>query len=102
MSIKVGINGFGRIGRLVFRAGIDRNDIEFLGINDPCMTPDYMAYMLKYDTMHGQFKGTVEYDRGVHHRQRQEDHASMPSATRRTFPGASWAPSMWSSPPACS
>ena len=62
MSIKVGINGFGRIGRLVFRAGIDRNDIEFLGINDPGMTPDYMAYMLKYDTMHGQFKGTIEYD----------------------------------------
>ena len=62
MSIKVGINGFGRIGRLVFRVGIDRNDIEFLGINDPGMTPDYMAYMLKYDTMHGQFKGTIEYD----------------------------------------
>ena len=62
MSIKVGINGFGRIGRLVFRAGIDREDIEFLGINDPGMTPDYMAYMLKYDTMHGQFTGTIEYD----------------------------------------
>ena len=62
MSIKVGINGFGRIGRLVFRAGVDREDIEFLGINDPGMTPDYMAYMLKYDTMHGQFKGTIEYD----------------------------------------
>ena len=62
MSIKVGINGFGRIGRLVFRAGIDRPDIEFVGINDPFMTPDYMAYMLRYDTMHGQFKGTIEYD----------------------------------------
>ncbi len=62
MSIKVGINGFGRIGRLVFRAGIDREDIEFLGINDPGMTPDYMAYMLKYDTMHGQFTGSIEYD----------------------------------------
>ena len=61
MSIKVGINGFGRIGRLVFRAGIDRSDIEFVGINDPFMTPDYMAYMLRYDTMHGQFKGTIEY-----------------------------------------
>lgn len=61
MSIKVGINGFGRIGRLVFRAGIDRPDIEFVGINDPFMTPDYMAYMLRYDTMHGQFKGTIEY-----------------------------------------
>ena len=62
MSIKVGINGFGRIGRLVFRAGINRPDIEFVGINDPFMTPDYMAYMLRYDTMHGQFKGTIEYD----------------------------------------
>ena len=62
LSIKVGIDGFGRIGRLVFRAGIDRPDIEFVGINDPFMTPDYMAYMLRYDTMHGQFKGTIEYD----------------------------------------
>ena len=61
MSIKVGINGFGRIGRLVFRAGISRSDIEFVGINDPFMTPDYMAYMLRYDTMHGQFDGTIEY-----------------------------------------
>ncbi|MGM9608025.1 MAG: type I glyceraldehyde-3-phosphate dehydrogenase [Oscillospiraceae bacterium] len=61
MSIKVGINGFGRIGRLVFRAGIGRDDIEFVGINDPFMTPDYMAYMLRYDTMHGQFQGTIEY-----------------------------------------
>ena len=61
MSIKVGINGFGRIGRLVFRAGINRSDIEFVGINDPFMTPDYMAYMLRYDTMHGQFQGTIEY-----------------------------------------
>ena len=61
MSIKVGINGFGRIGRLVFRAGINRPDIEFVGINDPFMTPDYMAYMLRYDTMHGQFDGTIEY-----------------------------------------
>ena len=61
MSIKVGINGFGRIGRLVFRAGISRPDIEFVGINDPFMTPDYMAYMLRYDTMHGQFDGTIEY-----------------------------------------
>ena len=59
MSIKIGINGFGRIGRFVFRAGINCADIEFLGINDPGMTPDYMAYMLKYDTMHGHFEGEV-------------------------------------------
>ncbi len=60
MSIKVGINGFGRIGRLVFRAGIDREDIEFVGINEPLLTPDYLAYMLMYDTMHGQFLGTID------------------------------------------
>ena len=62
MSIKVGINGFGRIGRLVFRAGIDRADIEFVGINDPGMSPDYMAYMLRYDTIHGKFQGEISYD----------------------------------------
>ena len=61
MSIKIGINGFGRIGRLVFRAGISRPDIEFVGINDPGMTPDYMAYMLRYDTMHGQFQGEISF-----------------------------------------
>ena len=62
MSIKIGINGFGRIGRLVFRAGLSRPDVEFVGINDPGMTPDYMAYMLRYDTIHGKFDGTIEYD----------------------------------------
>ena len=59
--IKVGINGFGRIGRFVFRAAQTRNDIEIVGINDLCPV-DYLAYMLKYDTVHGQFKGTVEAD----------------------------------------
>ena len=50
-KIKVGINGFGRIGRLVFRAAMTRNDIEIVGIND-LIDVDYMVYMLKYDTMH--------------------------------------------------
>ena len=59
MSIKVGINGFGRIGRMVFRASINHPEIEIVGINDLCPA-DYLAYMLKYDTMHGQFQGTVE------------------------------------------
>lgn len=59
--IKVGINGFGRIGRFVFRAAQNRDDIEIVGIND-LLPVDYMAYMLKYDTIHGQFKGTVEAD----------------------------------------
>ena len=58
-KIKVGINGFGRIGRLVFRAAMTRNDIEIVGIND-LIDVDYMVYMLKYDTMHGRFNGTAE------------------------------------------
>lgn len=58
-KIKVGINGFGRIGRLAFRAAMKRTDIEIVGIND-LIDVDYMAYMLEYDTMHGKFDGTVE------------------------------------------
>lgn len=60
---KVGINGFGRIGRLAFRAALERKDIEIVGIND-LVEPDYMAYMLKYDSTHGRFKGTVEVKDG--------------------------------------
>ena len=59
--IKVGINGFGRIVRFDFRAAHSINDIHIVGINDLCPV-DYLAYMLKYDTMHGQFEGTVEAD----------------------------------------
>ena len=59
--IKVGINGFGRIGRFVFRAAQTRNDIQIVGINDLCPV-DYLAYMLKYDTMHGKFEGSIEAD----------------------------------------
>ncbi len=58
MSIKVGINGFGRIGRMVFRASVNHPEIEIVGINDLCPA-DYLAYMLKYDTMHGKFDGEV-------------------------------------------
>ncbi len=61
--IKVGINGFGRIGRFVFRAAQKRTDIEIVGIND-LLDAEYMAYMLKYDTMHGRFDGTVEVKDG--------------------------------------
>lgn len=60
MSIKIGINGFGRIGRLVFRIAIKNNDFEILGINDPFVNAEYMAYMLKYDTIHGKFNGSIE------------------------------------------
>ena len=62
MAIKVGINGFGRIGRMVFRAAVrDFPDIEIVGIND-LLEPDYLAYMLSYDSVHGRFKGTVAVD----------------------------------------
>lgn len=60
MIVKVGINGFGRIGRLVFRAALNNPEIEVTGINDPFIDVEYMVYMLKYDTVHGQFKGTIE------------------------------------------
>jgi glyceraldehyde 3-phosphate dehydrogenase len=60
MAVKVGINGFGRIGRLVFRAAMENKNIQVVGINDPFIDLDYMVYMLRYDTVHGQFKGTIE------------------------------------------
>ena len=64
MAIKVGINGFGRIGRMVFRAAVENfaNDIEIVGIND-LLDPDYLAYMLKYDSVHGRFAGDLPYRR---------------------------------------
>ena len=65
MSIKVGINGFGRIGRLVFRASFGRDDIDVVGINDPFLDPAYMAYLLKYDTIHGRFGGEVAVEDGA-------------------------------------
>jgi glyceraldehyde 3-phosphate dehydrogenase len=64
MAIKIGINGFGRIGRLVFRAAVDNPEVEVRGINDPFIDLDYMVYMLKYDTVHGQFKGDVYTEDG--------------------------------------
>jgi glyceraldehyde 3-phosphate dehydrogenase len=60
MAIKVGINGFGRIGRLVFRAALKNPAVEIVGINDPFIDAEYMVYMLNYDTVHGRFKGTAE------------------------------------------
>lgn len=63
MTIKVGINGFGRIGRIVFRAAQERSDVEIVAIND-LLDADYMAYMLKYDSTHGRFDGTVEVKDG--------------------------------------
>ncbi len=63
MAIRVGINGFGRIGRLVFRAGIEKGGVEFVGIND-LIDAEYMAYMLRYDSTHGPYKGDVKVEGG--------------------------------------
>ena len=63
MSVKIGINGFGRIGRLVFRAAYERADVEIVGIND-LLDVDYIAYLLKYDSVHGTFKGDVKVENG--------------------------------------
>ena len=62
MAVKVGINGFGRIGSLSFRAAVLDDNVEVVGINDPFIAVDYMAYMLKYDSVHGRFNGTIEVD----------------------------------------
>ena len=59
MSIKIGINGFGRIGNLAFQAALKKKEVEVVAINDPFITADYMAYMVKYDTVHGKFEGEV-------------------------------------------
>lgn len=59
MSVKIGINGFGRIGNLTFQAALEKEEVEVVAINDPFLTADYMAYMVKYDTVHGKFNGEV-------------------------------------------
>src|SRR5215471_10464165 len=56
---KIGINGFGRIGRLVLRAAVNHPEAKIVGINDPFLDAEYMAYMLKYDSVHGRFKGSA-------------------------------------------
>lgn len=63
-KVKIGINGFGRIGRLVFRACCDRTDVKVVAINDPFIDLEYMAYMLKYDSVHGQFAGDIKIEDG--------------------------------------
>ena len=60
MSVKVGINGFGRIGKLVFQAALEKGEVDVVAINDPFITADYMAYMVKFDTVHGRFNGEVK------------------------------------------
>ena len=60
MSIKIGINGFGRIGNLAFQAALEKKEVEVVAINDPFISAEYMAYMVKYDSVHGRFDGEVE------------------------------------------
>ncbi|PSD75249.1 type I glyceraldehyde-3-phosphate dehydrogenase, partial [Acinetobacter baumannii] len=60
MMVKVGINGFGRIGRIVFRNAVEHPEIEIVAVNDPFIEPKYAEYMLKYDSTHGQFKGDIK------------------------------------------
>ncbi len=64
MSIKIGINGFGRIGNLTFQAALEKGDVEVVSINDPFISADYMAYIVKFDTVHGRFKGEVRAEDG--------------------------------------
>ncbi len=64
MSIKIGINGFGRIGNLAFQAALEKEGIEVIAINDPFIDVEYMAYMVKYDTIHGRFNGSVKAENG--------------------------------------
>ncbi|TGZ78564.1 glyceraldehyde 3-phosphate dehydrogenase [Ascodesmis nigricans] len=64
MVVKVGINGFGRIGRIVFRNAVEHSDVEVVAINDPFIDPEYAVYMLKYDSTHGVFKGEVSHQGG--------------------------------------
>eukprot|EP01101_Sappina_pedata_P011893 TRINITY_DN8070_c1_g1_i1.p1 TRINITY_DN8070_c1_g1~~TRINITY_DN8070_c1_g1_i1.p1 ORF type:complete len:352 (-),score=173.32 TRINITY_DN8070_c1_g1_i1:94-1098(-) len=64
MSTKIGINGFGRIGRLVLRAAVSHPEVSVVAVNDPFMDPEYMVYMFKYDSTHGIFKGTVDHKDG--------------------------------------
>lgn len=64
MSVKIGINGFGRIGKLTLQAALTKKEVEIVSINDPFIAADYMAYMLKYDTIHGKFDGDVKGEDG--------------------------------------
>ena len=100
MSIKVGINGFGRIGRMVLRCSLQHPEIEIVGINDLCPA-DYLAYMLKYDTMHGRINAQVSSgDNSI-----IVDGHVIPVYAERdpaTCPGRRSARSTSSSPPACS
>ena len=95
--VKLGINGFGRIGRMVFRAAVENfpNDIEVVGIND-LLDPEYLAYMLTYDSVHGKFQGEVKVEDGT-------SSPTRPLAnTSRPVPRRSSCPLLQRMPPLCS
>lgn len=100
--IKIGINGFGRIGRLVFRAAICADDIEVVAVNAPDKTPEQLAYTVKYDSVHGRFHGTVDCEGGENPALivNGKRVALLNTATRSSCHGASWVSSMCSSAPA--
>ena len=102
MAIRIGINGFGRIGRLVFRSAVAQPDkFEVVGINDPFIDLDYMVYMVKYDTIHGRFQGSVEAKDG----KLVVNGKAINVYAEKTLPisdGANAAPSISSSRPAYS
>ena len=64
MSVKVGINGFGRIGKLAFQAALKNKEVEVVAVNDPFIAADYMAYMVKFDSAHGRFNGEIKAEEG--------------------------------------
>ena len=97
MVTKIGINGFGRIGRLVFRVAVNNPEARVVGINDPFIDPQYMAYMLKYDSVHGRFKGSAEARDGKLLSMVRQS-MSMPRPNPRRFPGRPAAPTILSNP----
>ncbi|GBG74341.1 hypothetical protein CBR_g18752 [Chara braunii] len=65
MAVKIGINGFGRIGRLVLRASLNHPNVQVVAVNDPFLDPEYIVYLFKYDTVHGKYKGEWGYSNRV-------------------------------------
>ena len=99
MAVKVGINGFGRIGRNVVRAGLHRHDVEFVAVNDLTDTKT-LAHLLKYDSVLGPLHEDSQGGRRFHHRRRQEDQGLRHQGSRRSSTGTRSARRSSSNPPA--
>lgn len=100
MSLKIGINGFGRIGKLAFQSGVFDPEVEFVAINHPSLTPEYAAYMLKYDTVHGRWDHEVTWDENsitVNGKKTMVFNFDKPEDIP---PGPAWARTMYWKPPA--